>query len=204
MGTSMPDLAFQPNPLGQLWLPDWGPASRGEGSTPLTGWATRGGLTAGAGELAIALTKDGQEVPARFDPKGPLDHMACHQIDPVFVYGTLMAGERLHEHMHRFGHPGHPLRAATAGRLVSYGAYPGLIPGGPERVQGELFRPRNTPQLLSVLDQVEGFAGYGASDSLFRRAPLEVEAGGATLVAWGYLSLRPGGVPIPSGSWRER
>lgn len=131
-----------------------------------------------------------------------------HRIDAVFVYGTLLTGEGLHEHLHAAGDSGPPAAATTAGVLLDFGAWPGLVPapGSAERVRGELFRVGNVAPLLEVLDGVEDFFGYGAAGSLFRRVVLEVEAmaEGRTQLAWGYRGLESGGAKIRSGDWRAR
>lgn len=148
----------------------------------------------------------GEERPALFDSTVAVNPRARHRIGAIFVYGTLMVGERLHGHMHAHGSPGAPVPATTMGKLVDYGVYPGLIPtpGGLGLVKGELFRPEDVPELLPALDEVEGFAGHGSPGSLFRRVLLEVEAAGVIQAAWGYRSLVLGGSEVPSGDWRAR
>jgi len=137
------------------------------------------------------------------DPALRGDPGAERVIGAVFVYGTLMRGEGLHEHLHAAGDPGQPERATTAGVLYDHGAWPGLLPdpGSHRRVSGQLFRPRNTAPLLEALDAVEDFFGYGREGSLFRRVVLEVQVAGRAQLAWGYRTLEPGGAEISSGDW---
>jgi gamma-glutamylcyclotransferase (GGCT)/AIG2-like uncharacterized protein YtfP len=196
--------AFRANPNGPLWLPDQGVGPDG-GWTPLIGRAVRGEPAEGSGPPSVALTATGEERVVALDPAlaGPAG--VERVIDAVFVYGTLMTGEGLHEHLHAAGDPGPPATATTGGVLFDLGAWPALLPspGSARRVRGQLFRPRNTAPLLEALDGVEDFFGYGAEGSLFRRIVLEVEVEGSerSQLAWGYRGLELGGAEIMSGGW---
>jgi len=109
-------------------------------------------------------------------------------VDGLFVYGTLMRGERRHGLI-----PREQIEcvtsAETSGRLADLEDYPGLIlPGRGQRVLGEFIRLRSSAEVLKKLDRVEGFYGFGNPNSLFRRILVEVEVGGgyATRV-WAYV-----------------
>lgn len=125
----------------------------------------------------------------------------------VFVYGTLMRGEALHETIEEC-HPESILLAETRGRLVDLGGIPALL-RGPEhdgRVRGELVVCRDFEALLRRLDRVEGFRGFGSPDNMYRRIVTGVGMmDGHERQAWTYVYARPaeGATPIPSGDWRE-
>ena len=77
----------------------------------------------------------------------------------VFVYGTLMSGERLHR-LIEAANPVAILPARTQGRLLSLGAYPGMIPsrGSAKWVHGEFVEFQSLEALLPAF---AGYAGYG-------------------------------------------
>lgn len=120
-------------------------------------------------------------------------------IDSLFVYGSLLVGERLHHYVRDLA----PLSiepASIRGRLFDLGSYPGLMLDGGALVRGERVRFGDIAAALTILDEVEGFHGRGARDNLYERRVVELEAG----PAWTYLYAGPDeGVPIPSGEWRR-
>jgi len=126
----------------------------------------------------------------------------------LFVYGTLMKGERRHHYLAGADAVGTCRAARVPGLLLDLGDYPGLLPAANtgSQVGGELYELRRPDVLLPVLDQVEGFSGYQKSGSLFRRALLRATpVAHQTCLAWVYLLARPGGHPvIASGDWRTR
>jgi gamma-glutamylcyclotransferase (GGCT)/AIG2-like uncharacterized protein YtfP len=125
----------------------------------------------------------------------------------VFVYGTLMRGERAHARIARH-RPRRIREARVRGRLVSLGEYPGLIgcdEGG--EVCGELVELEDPGELVAELDPFEDFLGYGERGSLYRRVVVEVtDADGRRTVAWTYRYVAPidRAPAIPSGDWRRR
>ncbi|HJL16632.1 MAG TPA: gamma-glutamylcyclotransferase [Sandaracinaceae bacterium LLY-WYZ-13_1] len=125
----------------------------------------------------------------------------------VFVYGTLMRGERAHARIRRHG-PRRITRARTAGRLVSFGGYPGMLAceaGG--AVHGELVSFEDAADALAELDPFEDFYGYGAHGSEYRRVVVEVATeDGRRALAWAYryVAETDGAPPIPHGDWRRR
>src|SRR6266487_1487401 len=83
----------------------------------------------------------------------------------LFVYGTLMQGQRLH---HRLGNPGEI-------RFVA-----------PAKIHGELYRMRKPDRTLPALDRVEG-----CDEGLFERRLVDVWANGTKRRAWTYLFAQP-------------
>lgn len=70
---------------------------------------------------------------------------------------------------------------------------------------GEFIRLENMEEILTRLDQIEGFDGYGQSGSLFSRRLTDVHVGeGRVRTAWTYVKEPPQfGEVIASGCWRE-
>ena len=116
---------------------------------------------------------------------------------PLFVYGTLLAGEAREGMLRGLGRrQGH-----SRGTLYHLPAgYPAVVLGGEERVYGELVDAPNE-RLLSMLDMVEG-----VSDGLFRREEVSVTMGLQSQRAWVYVtdaSAVTAGRPLPRGRWRS-
>ena len=122
-----------------------------------------------------------------------------HGIGHVFVYGTLLSGESRHGCLMEFSPVVQDAAWATAD-LLDLGSYPGLVPGAGS-VQGELYAFEDVDKVLGSLDQIEGYRAGEAS--LYHRVVLQVESGAGAQWAWTYAYAREGGVPIPSGDWRE-
>ena len=125
------------------------------------------------------------------------------EVAGVFVYGSLLPGERYHAVARRAGLlrrtparlEGHRLYALPAG-------YPAAVPGA-GAVEGELFEFRDLEAALRVLDRFE------AADGLYRRVVVRIKTPAGVRRAWAYLAeaaavARRGGVPWPSGRWRGR
>ena len=123
----------------------------------------------------------------------------------VFVYGTLRAGQS-RAHML----PGARTAARVRGSLVDRGAYPGLLLGGEGARAGPVIGQRAIEQHvvgervavsaseLERLDAVEGFLGYRASGSLFRRVVVQLEDGAW---AWTYVWLGEPSPPLGRIDW---
>ena len=125
------------------------------------------------------------------------------QVDGVFVYGTLLAGE---ERAHLVNAAGPRVDATTRGRLIDLGDYPGLV-DGVGTVQGEYVPLADLESTLAELDRYEGFYGYAANaGSLYHRIMAFVSTPAGTRLAWTYRYVPDGaGWPeIPGGSWRNR
>jgi gamma-glutamylcyclotransferase (GGCT)/AIG2-like uncharacterized protein YtfP len=125
----------------------------------------------------------------------------------VFVYGTLRRGEERHRALARHVAAG-GVAASTTGTLLDLGAYPGLVVDGtPRVVSGEFYVAPDADALLTELDAIETFHGFGAPGSLYRRAIVRVRRAlaGSTL-AWTYVyaGSRTGSGVIASGDWLDR
>jgi gamma-glutamylcyclotransferase (GGCT)/AIG2-like uncharacterized protein YtfP len=125
----------------------------------------------------------------------------------LFVYGTLMRGERAHARIERH-RPSRIADATVSGRLVSLGEYPGLVgcdEGG--EVRGELVELDDPADLVAELDPFEDFLGYGERGSLYRRVVVQVtDDEGRRTPAWTYRYIAPidEAPAIDSGDWRRR
>lgn len=113
----------------------------------------------------------------------------------VFVYGTLLAGERNHRLLER-ARPIGEARTLPAFTLYDFGGYPGMVAGGEHAVPGEVYEVDEPA--LAAMDRLEGHPTF------YQRTSIRLEDG-TTVQA--YL-LRPDQVShlpiIPSGSWRAR
>ncbi|MDP6353896.1 MAG: gamma-glutamylcyclotransferase family protein [Planctomycetota bacterium] len=124
----------------------------------------------------------------------------------LFVYGTLMSGER------RF--PQLPVppktihRARTSGRLIHItpGDYPGLLEGE-GTVHGELmeFDDAAETDILHTLDKIEGYYGPGQKNYYDRKSILVTREDDEVFEAWTYIYTGGGTWPeIKDGDWRRR
>jgi gamma-glutamylcyclotransferase (GGCT)/AIG2-like uncharacterized protein YtfP len=113
----------------------------------------------------------------------------------IFVYGTLLRGEpndRLLRHVKCSG------RTRTEARytLVSLGGFPGLLEGGEEIVEGELYSV--DAATLERLDRLEGHPSF------YERRAVAIEGMNAEIQAYVLPRERYEDHPrILSGSWRE-
>ncbi|PTA68752.1 gamma-glutamylcyclotransferase family protein [Deinococcus arcticus] len=129
----------------------------------------------------------------------------------VFVYGTLMPGERNAHVATRGGAvlaQGAGLRGYALYHL-SPEAYPALVPGPPgATVRGQLltYTPAAWRVALPFLDDLEGLH---ETPPLYTRSlvTLQLDSGGEA-PGWVYVYARaerlgqPGAQPVPSGDWR--
>jgi gamma-glutamylcyclotransferase (GGCT)/AIG2-like uncharacterized protein YtfP len=126
----------------------------------------------------------------------------------VFVYGTLLQGERL-GHLIMAARPKVIAPARTPGRLIDLGDYPGLVParGSGQWVLGECAGFESLERLLPQLDFVEEYLPDEEAQSLYlrRSVPVTLEDGNERW-AWTYVYNRPYDPRkiIPSGDWRRR
>ncbi|PNY82040.1 gamma-glutamylcyclotransferase family protein [Deinococcus koreensis] len=130
----------------------------------------------------------------------------------VFVYGTLMPGER-NDHVARQG-GAFTVRPATLRgfRLLHLRpeAYPGIVPAGPEQVvrgHALTYAPHDWPRALPFLDALEG---TDDTPPLYTREQVVLTVEDAPEIpAWVYIYARadrlarPGVEPVPSGDWRD-
>lgn len=129
----------------------------------------------------------------------------------VFVYGTLMPGER-NAHVAGAGFTAQPatLRGFTLLHLHPEG-YPALVPGPPDaEVRGAAltYAPQAWAAALPGLDDLEGLH---ESPPLYTRQVVQVQQeGGPLRPAWVYVYARaerltqPGAWALPSGDWRDQ
>ena len=131
----------------------------------------------------------------------------------VFVYGTLMQGERLGSLM-LAANPQRIVPARTSGRLVDLGDYPGLIPARRseqwvfgEFIEFQVAEAREMDSLLAQLDFIEEYLPGAEARSLYLRRAVPVILEDQTESwAWAYLYNRPYDPRrmIRSGDWRVR
>lgn len=115
---------------------------------------------------------------------------------PLFIYGTLMAGQP----------QGGLLRGLPRTKAIVRGAlfrlpqgYPAIRLEGRQAVQGQLVEGIDTRR-MQLLDEIEG-----VGQSLYERMDCEAIVGLRQVAAQVYAMrdpLRSGGIPIPSGRWR--
>ena len=113
---------------------------------------------------------------------------------PLFVYGTLMRGFRLHALLE--GHVDSVGDGEITGLLFDLGRYPAALPGEGGLIRGEVYRLHD-PALWPVLDSAEG--------SQYHRGEVGVRmAGGRQVTACIYWYSGPlhRAVPIPGGDYR--
>lgn len=113
----------------------------------------------------------------------------------IFVYGTLMRGERAHSFLSGAEYIG-------AYRLKGYamynlGRYPGIVPDPERTVYGEVYRVDRG--MLCDMDRYEG------EGSLYQRVTVTAENGTQTVPVFAYVYAREvRGRLIPEGKWNAR
>ena len=75
----------------------------------------------------------------------------------LFVYGTLLRGQRNHSSLAAAQYLGR-VRTAASYTLVSLGPFPALREGGSAAVEGELYEV--DPAILAALDRLEGHPDF--------------------------------------------
>ncbi len=111
----------------------------------------------------------------------------------LFVYGTLMQAydhpmaRLLSEQAERIG------EGSCCGQLFRIKHYPGLIASNDanDRVFGELFRLRETKNLLEKLDDYEGCGPSAPQPTQYIRVVRPITLPDRTIDAWVYLYNRP-------------
>lgn len=102
--------------------------------------------------------------------------MLKHQetVLPIFVYGTLMVGERnyidvLHDNLT------HVENAKVKGTLYYYKKedYPALMPGE-HWIEGQLFYVNELHEVLKPLDEIEGYISKNNPGNMYNRDIVEV------------------------------
>jgi gamma-glutamylcyclotransferase (GGCT)/AIG2-like uncharacterized protein YtfP len=140
-------------------------------------------------------------------PEDMLLHASCDQGNPLplFVYGTLQRGRRLHSHMEGCEFTD---KAVVPGRLLDCGGFPGLIQEEKdERVRGEIYHVKpgyDVEELLVRIDRVEGFIGFGRNNMYERRIISAKESCGKELACWTYHWMGKEDLPVvEGGSWEK-
>jgi gamma-glutamylaminecyclotransferase len=112
----------------------------------------------------------------------------------LFVYGSLLRGERNHGRLEGARFLG-PARTLARYALYDLGAYPGLTEGS-SAVEGELYEV--DARQLAALDAFENHPRF------YRRGPV-VLAGGGRAETYLLTRAQVAGRPVVSlGSWRAR
>jgi gamma-glutamylcyclotransferase (GGCT)/AIG2-like uncharacterized protein YtfP len=126
--------------------------------------------------------------------------------DLVFFYGTLMTG---FDRRRRIGiDPKLRFRARgwVEAALFDLGIYPAAVPAENGRVWGEVFELLNRDDVLTALDDIEGYRPDEPDSSLYIRSLVPVHLpDGVTEHAWIYFYNAPlGKAPrIESGDYLE-
>ena len=130
------------------------------------------------------------------------------RVPGVFAYGTLMRDEARHGLVEEIGLE-RMQPASVSARLHDCGQWPALSLSAADDgrwVKGELLVPADLELLLTQLDRIEGFRGFGQAGSLFRRTLAEVCVDGTEdpQRAWTYVmdEAPQHGEQIPGGCWR--
>ena len=124
----------------------------------------------------------------------------------VFFYGTLMAG---FDRRRRAGIDDKLVyigRASIQGALFDVGLYPAAIAAPDGRVWGEVYEMLASSEVLTALDEIEGYRPDDPDRSLYTRALSDIVLpDGAAARAWVYFYNAPlGRAPrIPSGDYLE-
>ena len=122
-------------------------------------------------------------------------------INHLFVYGTLMSGQKRFTQLEPFLLSQHD--ATVQGQLHHLGGYPGMKLGD-GMVHGQLLELDNVEECLERMDSIEGFLGFGRNDSLFDRTIVHVETEQGRVWAWTYVYAGDVGDEsiIEDGRWR--
>ncbi|HEY5835986.1 gamma-glutamylcyclotransferase family protein [Streptomyces sp.] len=132
---------------------------------------------------------------------------------PVFVYGTLLPGERNHHLLH--GRTVSWTPAVLPGTLLFHGpGYPYAVPDpdGAGTVHGEVavITEEVYGQVLAELDRLEDYVPGNAAN-LYERVAVQVRTPGGEVHAWVYIAadritreLLVSGVRIEDGDWLRR
>ncbi len=120
----------------------------------------------------------------------------------VFVYGTLRRGEandinRLQPAPRYLG------QARISGVLYDLGSYPGLVLGGADPVQGEVYAI--TPELEHQLDVIEEVAPVPSGEYARRHVELELDGRQLRCLVYEIAAQRvQGRARIGTGDWLRR
>jgi gamma-glutamylcyclotransferase (GGCT)/AIG2-like uncharacterized protein YtfP len=113
----------------------------------------------------------------------------------VFVYGTLLSGERNHHLLERARLVGEA-RTEPLFSLYDLGPFPGLVPRGSQMVAGEVYEVDEPT--LAALDRLE------AHPDFYRRVSVSVDDGTSAQAYLLTIEQVRGRPIIASGNWRTR
>jgi gamma-glutamylaminecyclotransferase len=113
----------------------------------------------------------------------------------IFVYGSLLRGERYHHHLAGATWLGEA-QTEAAYTLVDLGEYPALLDGGETSVAGEVYEVDDA--LLAALDAFEGHPDE------YRRMPVPLLGIGRVDAYVRPRAMSPGAPIVVSGNWRRR
>lgn len=129
--------------------------------------------------------------PSRSRPREPEVELCTR----VFVYGTLLAGERNHYHLERARLVAEA-RTQPAFTLYDFGPYPAMVAIGNHAIVGEVYEVDEPT--LAAMDRLEGHPRF------YRRTSIRLKDG-STVETYLLQPEQVGQLPIiPSGSWRGR
>jgi gamma-glutamylcyclotransferase (GGCT)/AIG2-like uncharacterized protein YtfP len=123
----------------------------------------------------------------------------------LFVYGTLLDNDN------EFGaflkkHSTYVSKGSFNGLLYDLGEYPGAIYKSDikQQVHGSILLLNNDPEILSVIDEYEGYGLDEAQPNLFVRELLPVKTTSGVIRCWVYLYNRAtsGYRQIPAGRYK--
>jgi gamma-glutamylaminecyclotransferase len=117
------------------------------------------------------------------------------RLTTVFVYGTLMLGERNHKLLAGSASLGKAF-TEEGFTLHDLGDCPGMARGGLSRVSGEVYEV--TPETLSVLDELEGHPDW------YERTSIRLDDGRHVEAYLMTADQMQGAELISSGDWRKR
>ena len=113
----------------------------------------------------------------------------------VFVYGTLMRGERAHSFLSGAEYVGEYRLMGYA--MYDLGWYPGIVPDPGRTVYGEIYCVHE--KMLRDMDRYEG------EGSLYHRTEVIAENDTETVETFVYVYAKnPRGDLIPDGRWNSR
>ena len=108
-----------------------------------------------------------------------------HNLNKVFVYGTLKVGGYYAENFDRVRVSSR--RATLKGEMFSFINFPGISLDGDNTIIGEIHEYDEITSVMKVLDKIEGCSGkVGKKDDLYNREVTQVTTSTGKEHAWVY------------------